>query len=79
MVEEIESLKDGGIGLELLDKVCPGARFQALKLVEKQSKVLCPEVPSSPGRPLWRCINIARQEFPLVSCWLLPDPWSKRV
>ena len=42
MVEEIESLKDGGIGLELLDKVCPGARFQALELVEKQSKVLCP-------------------------------------
>ena len=40
MIEEIESLKDGGIGLELLDKVCPGARFQALKLVEKQSKVL---------------------------------------
>ena len=40
MVEKIESLKDGGIGLELLDKVCPGARFQALKLVEKQSEVL---------------------------------------
>ena len=74
MIEEIESLEDGGIGLELLDKVCPGARFQTIKLVEKQSKVLCPEVPSSPGMPLWRCINIARQEFPLVSCWLLPDP-----
>ena len=42
MVEEIESLKDGGIGLELLDKVCPGARFQTLKLVEKQSEVHCP-------------------------------------
>ena len=41
MVEEIESLKDGGIGLELLDKVCPGARFQTLKLVEKQSEVHC--------------------------------------
>ena len=40
MIEEIESLEDGGIGLELLDKVCPGARLQALKLVEKQSKVL---------------------------------------
>ena len=36
MVEEKESLKDGGIGLELLNKVCPGARFQALKLVEKR-------------------------------------------
>ena len=40
MIEEIESLEDGGIGLELLDKVCPSARFQALKLVEKLSKVL---------------------------------------
>ena len=39
MVEEIEPLKDGGIGLELLDKVRPGARFQALKLVEKLSEV----------------------------------------
>ena len=77
MVEEIESLKDGGIGLELLDKVCPGARFQALKLVEKQSEVLWPEVSSSPCRPLWRCIKIARQEFPLVSCSLLPGPWRK--
>ena len=42
MVEEIESLKDGGIGLELLDKVCPGARFQALKLVEKRIRVVLP-------------------------------------
>ena len=42
MVEEIESLKDGGIGLELLDKVCPGARLQALKLVEKRIRVVLP-------------------------------------
>ena len=38
MVEEIESLKDGGIGLELLDKVCPGDRFQTLKLIKKRIK-----------------------------------------
>ena len=42
MVEEIETLKNGGIGLELLDKVCPGARFQTLKLVEKRIRVVLP-------------------------------------
>ena len=42
MIEEIESLEDGGIGFELLDKVCPGARLQALKLVEKRIRVVLP-------------------------------------